>query len=144
MMRLSCIDYFVLDSGKVSCHSLQKLARLAEKACRERGTELRTLAGIDGTGGKKRRWKRGERDAAALHALETFHVFAFLCPADGNDLAALFDFYLEAAKRGLARETEDLILDALGVNTLAQIKRLSREAAGCSLFYGGAAAEIQG
>jgi hypothetical protein len=129
------LDYFVLGGGAASCHPLQKLVRLAEKACRERGTRLRTLAGIDGSDGKKCRWRPGERNAAALRALEKFRVFEFLCPADGDELATLFDFYLEAAKRGLGREAENLIHDVLGANTLARIKRLAREAAGCSLFY---------
>jgi hypothetical protein len=50
-------------------------------------------------------------------------------------LAALFDFYLEAAKRGQAKELEDQILDTLGADTLAKLKRLAREASGCRLFY---------
>ena len=136
--RLSA-DYFVLDGGAASCRPLGKLVRLAEEACRERGTRLRTLAGIDGSDGKKRRWKPGERNAAALRALERFRVFECLCPADGDQLAMLFDFYLEAAKRGLGRETEHLIHEVLGADTLARIKRLAREAAGCSLFYSTAA-----
>jgi hypothetical protein len=123
--------YYLIDGGgAVRCHSAEQLLKIAEEHCRAQGTPLRATAGI--TDATDRMGDGEEKLVAALRALPSFRIFA----VTGGDLSALFDFHLAARTAGLAEEAQALILETQGEKTLAQIKRLSREAVGCSLFYG--------
>jgi hypothetical protein len=133
--------HYVIESGaSTRCFSEAELPETALDARRAEAMCPPDTAGA-GQPGKNREQRRetSERCAAALPARPPSRIFSV---KDG-DLSALFDFYLSADRLGLAEEAQALIRKTQGEKTLAQVKRLSREALGCRLFYGADDSEVQ-
>jgi hypothetical protein len=124
------LHYVIENGARLRCCSEPERLKTAEDTCRAGGTRLPGAAGAGSP---------DEERAAALLARAPPRFFSV---RDG-DLAALFDFYLSADRLGLAEEARALILKTQGEETLAQIKRISREALGCRLFYGADDSEVQ-
>jgi hypothetical protein len=121
--------HYVIESGvSVRCLSGHELLEPVPGARRAEGACLPDAAGNAKNDG------RGtcEDCATTASARPSSRVFS----VKEGDLATLFDFYLSADRLGLADEAQALILKTQGEKTLAQVKRLSREALGCRLFYG--------